>query len=74
MLELFTMGLDSAPTQYDELRCSAVIPSAVIWVNAYRQHGILHFLADKLPSLWYSAASMCPASEGASGSIATVWR
>jgi hypothetical protein len=66
MLEMYTMGLASVPTPYDELRCSAVIPSAVIWVNAYRQHGILHFLADKLPSLWYSAASMCAASEGAS--------
>ena len=66
MHEIFSMGLDSASTQYDELRCSAVIPSAVIWVNAYRQAGILHFLVDKLPSLWYSAASMCAASEGAS--------
>jgi hypothetical protein len=70
MLEMYTMGLASVPTPYDERRCSTVIPRAVIWVNAYRQSTIHHLLGDKLPPIWYAAASMCAASlesEGASG-------
>jgi hypothetical protein len=62
MQEQYAMGLASAPTQYDESHCSAVIPSAVIWVNAYRQDGIHHVVSDKLPLLWFAAASMCAVS------------
>jgi hypothetical protein len=47
------MQVVQSDSLYDEQLCSAVLPRAVIWVNAYRQKGILHFLAEKLSLLWY---------------------
>ena len=47
------MQVVQSDSLYDEQLCSAVLPRAVIWVNAYRQKGILHFVAEKLSLLWY---------------------
>ena len=41
---------------YNETHCSAVIESAVIWVNKGRQLTIWHFIADKLSNLWYTGS------------------
>ncbi len=65
-MHIFAMKVLPVQMEYEERHCSAVIPRAVIWVNAYKQDGIFHILGDKLPPLWFPAYSMCAAdAEGA---------